>query len=145
MLLRARRLAETADRLVNLSDLVVVSAATVDLLRAAEVGPVEFLPVNVRDHRGNAVAGGWHLVNPLEPVECLDMAACDPKPNKLLPGKIRSVKKLVLDPARVDASRKLFCCDAFHKPKIVHRSLAAAINDAGLTGNRFVELQDYRA
>ncbi|MEM9378336.1 MAG: DUF1629 domain-containing protein [Planctomycetota bacterium] len=133
-----------ADRLVNLSGLVVASERIANYLRSKELPFVEYLPVSVVDHRGRDVGEPYFIVHPVEPVECLDVDACAPRWNKIRPGKIRGVRQLALDPERVDASRGIFACDAFHKPKLIRRDLARDMTDFGFTGSRFVETEEYR-
>lgn len=134
-----------ADRLDNLSSLIVASAALVDLLKAQQEEHLEYLAVRVLDHRDRPVEDPYFIINPLDPVPCLDLERCGPVWNRLFPEKVRSVERLELAQDQVDPSRQLFTCDPFHKPKLVHRSLAARMNELGLTGNRFCELADFRS
>lgn len=134
-----------ADRLRNASGFLVVSEQVVRFLEEREVPHFESLPVKILDHRGKPVDQPYFIVNPLDPVDCLDVEACDPSWNKILPGKIRSVRRLVIDPDRMDPSRPLFTCDKFHRARFLRRDLAKAMDDAGFTGSVFVEIGEYRA
>jgi hypothetical protein len=132
------------DCLKNSSGELVVSESVVAYLRKAKVDHVEFLPVTVLDHRGRPVDERYTIVHPISPVECLNLEASQPQWNRIIPGQIRRVEKFVIDPARVDPQRILFRCAAYTEPKIVHRSLADGMKEAGFVGCEFVDLEAFR-
>ena len=132
------------DCLKNSSGELVVSAGVVAHLQGSGVQKVEYLPVHIFDHRGRPVDDSYAIAHPVQPVNCLDLDACKPRWNATIPGQIRRVQKLVLDPARIDPARQLFRCAAYTDPKIVHRSLGEGLRAAGFTGCDFIELEVFR-
>lgn len=132
-----------SDSLHNVDRLVVASARLRDLLEAAAVPQVEFLPVPILNHQKRPVTEPYFVVNLLSPVDCLDLDACEPRWSRLDKTEIARVKRLVIDPARIDPARTLFRPKSYRACMLVHRTLAKRIDAAGLTGMRWLELDQF--
>lgn len=132
------------DSIQNIGSMVVVSPRLKDFLEQRELKAVEYLPVGLLNHKGRPVQGGkYFIVNLLDPVDCLDLDRCDAKYSNITPEDIMRVKRLVLDEAKVDTERQLFSPKGLFAP-LARRDLAEAIDAAGFTGIRWVELKDIR-
>lgn len=132
------------DSVKNTSSMIVVSPPLKEFLEKREVNAVEYLPVGLLNHKGRPAQGGkYFIVNLLDPVDCLDLDRCDAKYSNITPEDIRRVKSLVLDEAKVDTERQLFSPKGLFAP-LARRDLAEAIDAAGFTGIRWVELKDIR-
>ena len=132
-----------ADNLVNPYMVIVASAAAVDVLRARAVPLVEYLPVSIIDHKGKAVPEPYFIVHPIEHAACLDVAASGGEWDMIDPEVLDSVENVVLDEQRIEAERELFRPKPLVDVVVVRRSLAEALEAAGLTGLQWIELADY--
>jgi hypothetical protein len=131
------------DNLLNTDRLIVGSARLREFLEARSVQKVEYLPVLLRNPKGKVVSKTYAIINPIDPVDCLDVAKSGVTMSKIVKNKIQAVKKIVLDPSRVDAKRELFRLRGFPHVTLVRRELAEAIDGEGFTGIRWVELSAY--
>lgn len=123
---------------------LVVSQPMIEFLQQQKLPHVEYLPVQVLDHRGRSVEEAYSVVHPISPVDCLDLDACAPTWSSSAPDQIMFVETIVLDPKRIDPTRPLFRPAAYTAVKIIHRSLADALTSAKFTGCNFLEFESYR-
>lgn len=131
------------DNLVNLDMLIVASQRLRDLIEAQQPAAVEYLPVPIFNHKKRAIAEPYFIVHPIQTVDCLVLDACEPTWGRINKKAIQRVAHLVIDAQRVPADRLLFRPQLFNKVILAHRKLADAIDAAGMTGVRWVELADY--
>src|SRR5690606_16125524 len=66
-----------ADRLSNISSLVVISERLRDFLVDKIDEHTELLPVTVYDHKGKALRSPYYIVNPVGQLPLLDFDACE--------------------------------------------------------------------
>lgn len=131
------------DNLYNADRLIVASARLCALLQKAAVPHVEYLPVPILDHKKRRLSEPYWIVHLLEPVDCLVTEACEPRWSRIDKSEIARLKHLVIDEARIEPGRLLFRPSHYSAGILVHRSLAQQIDDARLTGVRWLELTDY--
>ncbi len=131
------------DNLRNGARLVVASAELTNFLRGQELKQVEYLPVTVKNHKGRAVKVPYFIVHPVEPIDCLDIAASNPTMNEIIPSDIDWVEQIVLDHARIDPARRLFRVARFSNIVFVRDDLAKAVSDGGFSGVAFENLDEY--
>jgi hypothetical protein len=132
------------DALLNTDTLLVASLRLKEFREARAVRFIEYLPVTIVDHRGRPAPPPYFIVHPIEPVDCLDLDACEPEWSRVDPESIQRVKRLAIDERRLDERRDLFRPKSFYDVILASRGLAQAIDAAGFTGVRWVELADYR-
>lgn len=131
------------DSLRNADMLVVASDPLADVIRKFATSGVEFLPVKIIDHKGRSLAGPFHIVHPIDPVDAIDRERSVFEEDLLEPGAIESIDKLVLDPARIPPDRAFFRLAGFWDATLVRRDLADAVIQSGATGVRFLDVDDY--
>ena len=104
---------------------------------------MEYIPVNVFNHKGRAVEPSYVIAHPIEPIDCLDEAASGARRSRIDPDTIDKVTSLVIDESRIDPARLLFRPKAYHRVVLAHRSLAEKVDAAGITGVRWIELSKW--
>ena len=104
---------------------------------------VEYLPVSIVDHRGRIASPDYCIVNPINPVDCLDADKSGADWSELNEGTIDSIAKLVITEEKVPPARQLFRMKYFYDLILIRRELAEAINGSGATGIRWIEPKDY--
>ena len=133
------------DSLANTELLVIGSQRLAELFRSRAVPCVEYLPVTVFDHKGRPTKPAYFILHPVQPVDCLDLERCGPAYSEILNYVIDRVSRLVIDEARIPADRVFFRCRGFYRAILVRRDFAAAISAAGMTGVRWLELEDFQS
>lgn len=119
----------------------VVHERFVSLFEALRVEGVQFIPARVEGH-----AEPWYILNALQVIRCIDDARSaevqywkpeDDRPDKL--GEYRAVHGMRIDPTKVGTAR-IFRPWGWHVALIVSQDIKEAIEGAGLSGARFVEV-----
>lgn len=131
------------DNVRNIEDEIVVSERLKVFLEANALANIEYLPVSVFDHKGKLVVGRYFLVHPLDPVDCLDLDACEIKWSKIDPDEVMRMKRLVIKTPDLDPRRLLFRIQRLAGTILVHRDLANAISSEKITGVKWKELENY--
>ena len=131
------------DSLRNTESILVVSPEITDFVRDYPVSHVELLAVRILDHKNKLVKRAYHILHPVGPVDCMDLAKSEPSFSLILKTRINKVKRIVLDEDRVDSDRLIFRCLNFYDVTLVRRDFAAAVTDRGFTGFRWMELDEW--
>ncbi len=131
------------DSLYNKDMLIVASPKLRDLLEGLAIPCMEYIPVGVFNHKGRPVEPPYVIAHPIEPIDCLDAAASGADYSVIDPDTIDSVQSLVIDESRVAPARLLFRPKGYPDVILAHRSLAAKVDAAGITGVRWIELSDW--
>ncbi|MDP1916640.1 MAG: hypothetical protein Q8L14_10355 [Myxococcales bacterium] len=140
---RHRKQTGLADDLPNSDRLKVCSRRLVDFLEARMLERVEFLPVVVADHKGKVASAEYSIVHAVDPLDALDAAASKPRYSRILKAEIDKVERLVLDPKRIAAGRKVFRLAGFRLPLFVEKRLAGEMAAENFVGVEFVPLDEY--
>jgi hypothetical protein len=127
-----------SDNLMNKYQLIVVSERLKEFLAGRKLGLVEYQPVIVRDHKGKKTEP-YYLVNPLNPIDCLDRQASGAIVRPTEKTQIMHVKRLVLRKDAIDPNRQLFRIANYTQARMVRRDLVAAIEKM-FVGLKFREL-----
>lgn len=131
------------DSLYNIDKQIVASAKLRELLEGLNVPCMEYLPVEVYNHKGRLVDEPYVIAHPTDPIDCLDEAASGARRSRIDPDTIDKVKALVIEESRIDPARLLFRPKAYHSVILAHRSLADKVDAAGITGVRWIELSKW--
>jgi hypothetical protein len=131
------------DALLNINMAIVASPRLVSFLQQRGLEKVEYLPVTILNHKRKVVSTDYSIVHPIDPPDCLDIPKCKVKWSSLDKESIDEMKKLVLDEAKLSASRELFRPKSFHEVILVKRALAEAIDAQRFTGIRWKELDKF--
>ncbi len=134
---------ELADNLYG-TRFVIISPAVRDFLDAARVNKVEYLPVQVYNHKKRLASADYFLLNPLGQVNCIDIEASAIKWNAINPEVISSCKKLVLEEPNVPNNVKIFRPKHLPHEILIRSELAKKLTDAGLTGLHFKDPAKFR-
>jgi hypothetical protein len=119
----------------------VVHARFVELFDRMRVEGAQFIPAQVEGH-----SEPWYILNALPLIRCIDDARCeevqywkpeDNRPDKL--GQYRAVYGLRIDPTKVGNAR-IFRTWGWRVALIISEDLKVAMEAAGLSGTRFVEV-----
>jgi hypothetical protein len=111
------------------------------LLERLQVDGVQFIPAQVEGH-----PGPWYILNALHILRCIDDVRSaevhywrpeDNRPDKL--GEYRAVYGMRIDPSKVGDAR-IFRPWGWRVALIISEDIKQAIESAGLTGTRFVEV-----
>ncbi|MBS0453293.1 MAG: hypothetical protein JSS14_18530 [Proteobacteria bacterium] len=131
------------DSLYNLDKQIVASPTLRELLESLNIPHMEYIPVNVFNHKGRAVEPAYVIAHPIDPIDCIDVAASGADFSLIDPDTIDSVQSLVIDESLIDPARLLFRPKGYPDVILAHRSLAAKVDAAGITGVRWIELSNW--
>lgn len=132
------------DNVGNSLQLNLVSEAVHRFLVETGLGDVEYLPVSIIDHEGRVASLTHVIVNPVGPVDCIDMAQTRCTMSEFVEGDIDEVTRLVIDERRVPAGRQVFKLEGLGAPTLVRRALAQRIDQQGFSGFTWLELDKYK-
>lgn len=131
------------DSLYNLDKQIIASPKLRDLLEGLNIPCMEYIPVNVFNHKGRPVEPSYVIAHPIDPIDCIDAAASGADYSLIDPDTIDSVQSLVIDESRIDPARLLFRPKGYPDVILAHRSLAAKVDAADITGVRWIELSKW--
>jgi hypothetical protein len=131
------------DNMLNLDKVIVASPRLTQAVKRRKAPHIEYLPLAIVDHKGRAASKDYFIINPVDPVDCIDRTRSVFEEDDILPGNIESFKKLVLDESRIPADRQLFKLRGFWDITLVRRDLADAIDAEKFTGVTWQRIQDY--
>lgn len=133
------------DNLINTDMLIVVSENLQRFVESKNIPCVEYLPVAIIDHKGKPAGTPYFILNPVQPVDCLDLQRSKAQMHAIAKTQVNSVERLVIDESRVDPDRLVFRLKGFYRVTLVHRDLAKELDSEGFVGNRWIELSEYPA
>ena len=132
-----------SDALMNLDDLPVVSPKLKAFIEGLGAPKLEFLPVEIRDHKGKPVKEQYHVMNPLAVVDCLDRDQSDVMWNALSPDVIAGVNKLVLRLDAIDPELAFFRVKHLYGRVLVNADVADKLNEEDFSALYLMELEDF--
>lgn len=131
------------DSLLNSDQCLVVSARLRAALESLQLPRMEYLPVTIIDHKGRKTPEPYVIVHPVEPVDCIDRDASVVKTSRITPGKISSLKSLVINAKKVSAEAGLFRLKDLWGPIVARKSVADAITKGNFSGVSFIDSTAY--
>jgi hypothetical protein len=120
----------------NLMSDLLVSGRARKLIQSLEVTNAEWLPVVVKDHKGNVVGKDYAFLNLQGAEDAIDMDRSVYKMNAIAKDPIGLIKKLALKPAAISPQAKRFRCTTERRLILIREDVLAAFEEAGLTGFR---------
>lgn len=132
-----------ADCLINRHRQFIASSRLKAFLETRRLVDVEYLPVDIIDHKGRPIKQPYYIVHPIHPVDCLDIEKCGAKWSRIDKTAIQKVEALVIDASKVDPKREFFRPKHFHWVILVRSDLADAIDAQGFTGIRWIDPKDF--
>lgn len=130
------------DSLFNIKSLLVISKRIKSYLESKDLSGIEFLPVNIKNHKGRDIEEDYFILNLTEHVDCLDSVASQAKLSTMT-DNIIAVKGIVLQHTELLQGRKLFRLKGFGEPTLVDTTLAADMDAQGFTGIKWGSLKDF--
>jgi len=118
----------------NLMNGQLVSGRARKLIETLELTNAEWLPVVVKDHKGNIVGPDYAFLNLLGAEDAIDLERSVYKKDHLEEDQIGRIKKLVLKPASISPQAKMFRCTMQRRLILIREDVHAAFVEAGLTG-----------
>lgn len=131
------------DFLHNLDDQMVVSQRVQEFL-ADRIESVEFLPVNIVNHKGRKVNEKYFIVNLLDLEDCVDQSATQFNWHKMDPELMENVKNLTLDESAISKNRQLFRLKGVTSVVAISEELLEELTNAGFTGLGTSDFREYK-
>jgi hypothetical protein len=131
------------DNVRNPSMCLVASKRLQERLRSEALAYVEFLPVEIIDHKGRVASRDHAIVHPIEPVDAIDKDQSIFETSFIDENDIDSFKRLVLNEAAIPDDRHLFRLKGFWNITLVRRSLAEALAKEKFSGLSWLEIDAY--
>jgi hypothetical protein len=117
------------------ASLVVVSGRLKKALEAETGDKVEYLPVEIINHKGKPAAKDYFVVNPLGTVDCVDVKASRIEWNEFKKDMMDTCKQFVIDADRVPKNIVLF------RPATAPYAIVARASLVKKLGSRFEGLE----
>lgn len=122
------------DFLDNTCNLLIASSRVRTILEELKAKNLEFLPVTVLDHKGKPVAEPYFIINPLGGQDIIDMEKSKVVMNSILKDQVAHIKKLTLQPDKVEDGAKLFRASRSRYVFFIDDSVREAFEKNGITG-----------
>jgi hypothetical protein len=131
------------DNLINLNMMIVVSARLKEFLEAKKPTHLEYLKVTILDHKGRPASREYYIINPVNPIDCMDVQKSEPTYSLMDRTNIKRVKQLALDTSRLDPDRLIFRPKSFYRAILTKAKLSVEIDRAGFTGIRWIKPENF--
>lgn len=124
---------------INAGNLFLGSGKVENLFMKLGIKNIQFFDVKIESSIGDI--SEYKLLNITDKIDCADFKSSDLV--LFSDGDIKRIKKLVLDQTKIPKEKQIFLLDKYPTQVIVvHDDLIKAIEEAGLTGFNFVNLED---
>jgi hypothetical protein len=120
-----------------------VSNRVRDILEGLKAPGLEFLPVTVKDHKGNVASADYFILNPLNTQDAIDMEKSDVVMSSLDEGQIMDVNKLVLAPKKIDKQARLFRASTMRRLILVDEGVRKAFKQEKITGVKLFKAEGW--
>ncbi len=104
---------------------------------------VEYLPVQIINHKGRVASKDYFILHPLDVCDCIDVEKSGVGWNQITSNQISSCNSFVLKDEAIPDEYKLFRPKYWGKNILVRRDLVDTLNTAGLTGLVFRDTAGY--
>jgi hypothetical protein len=112
----------------------IVSDRTRKLLESLEISQAEYLPVDIKDHKGQIVGKDYAILNLLGGEDAIDLEKGVYKMNSLDKDQIGRIKKLAIHEKGIREGAKMFRCTKQRRLVLIREDVHEAFKKAGLTG-----------
>lgn len=126
------------DVIRNRKELIIVSERLKHFLEERKIPQLQFLPIAIRDHKGKPLPKQHFILNPQPGIECFDLKASKPTYSDLYDERIIQMESFVPNATVCKSLPDII------RPKgiwhlMISKSLAKAIDSAGMTGSGYVD------
>ncbi len=112
----------------------IVSAELRDVLEQECPTAIEFLPINLINHKGRRDKRDFFIANVLGTVDCVDLDKSDYVEDAMTSGEFLYLDKLVVDEPRIPANRNIFRIASMPSIVLVRDDLASTLRQSGVDG-----------
>lgn len=133
---------QTPDNLYSMIHHVVSERLRKVLEPALAASRVEFLPVKIKNHEGRFAPGSFFVMNPLDVIDCIDVAASGGEYNDLDRTQLVRVQQLVL--SEPPGEPAMFRPVGWTRLILVRSDVVDRLMEADLEGLVFWELDEFR-
>jgi hypothetical protein len=123
---------------------IVVSLRLRDFLTEYGVNGVEYLPVQILNHKKKLASKDYFILNPLSVVECIDIEASEVQWSVVRKDFIDSCARLVIRDALVPGDVHVFRPTHLPRRILVRSELVKALTDAELESLHFTPAEKYQ-
>ncbi|MFY2560308.1 imm11 family protein [Corallococcus terminator] len=127
----------------NLMSTLLVSGRARKLIESLELTNAEWLPVVVKDHKGNVVGPDYAFLNLQGAEDAIDMDRSKYRMNAIDKEQIDRVKDLVLKHDAISPQAKMFRCTMERRLILIREDVHDAFEQAGLTGFKVYEAEGW--
>ncbi len=131
------------DGIRNRSGVVLISDALKKTVEGMALNNVEFLQVQIKNHKGRIASKEYFILNPLDVCDAIDLNQSDVKWNQINPSIIATCKKLVLDPEKIPPAFKVFRLKSFPRHAVVRGDVADAVRAGNFTCVAFTNVKEF--
>jgi hypothetical protein len=122
----------------------IVSQRLRDVMTKYGVNGVEYLPVQILNHKKKLASKDYFILNPLLVVDCINIEASEVKWSAVRKDFINSCARLVIQDALVPADVHVFRPTHLPRRIFVRSALVTALTQAGLESLQFSPAEQYR-
>jgi hypothetical protein len=127
----------------NTLDAFIISERVRKLLESLEISNAEYLPVDIKDHKGHVVGKDYSILNLLGGEDAIDMEKSDYKMDSLEKDQIGRIKKLAINEKGIRPDAKMFRCAKERRLVLIREDVLEAFKKAGLTGFKVFEAEGW--
>jgi len=131
------------DFLDNSLGIPIASSRVRALIDELEAPKIEWLPVKVKDHKGNQIPEPYFLLNPVGGQEAIDMKKSEVVMDNMLEGRVSQIDKLVIDPKGIEAGVRVFRLSRQPSVILVDDAVKKAFKKNGITGCRLIKAEGW--
>lgn len=130
------------DSFGNAESVIPISPKLKVFLESKKIPNLEFIPVEMLDHRDNAIET-YFLLHSTEVIDAIDKDETDLEVDDLNEEMYESVEDLVLVDDDIPEDIQIFRIKGLYDATCVSKKLADEISDNGFTGIDWMEIEDY--
>jgi len=131
-----------ADNLYGAGNPVISAKVREVLEREVTANRLEFLPLQIINHKGRVASHDYYVLHPLDVLDCIDTEKSKVKWNNISPDRLSGCEGLVLKEDIPEDSR-IFRPTFWGSKILVRNDLVDALTAAELTGLLFIEANGY--
>lgn len=126
----------------GLDSFPIVSEKVKNILMQYPHDKIEFLPIEIHNHKDRVEKNPYWLLNLLDSQDCLDEALSKPIVNNILPDEFRMVEKLAIRPEAIHPDAVMFRIHRLKMVKLLREDVALHLEREGCTGIELRKLED---
>jgi len=118
----------------------IVSEKLKNILSDEVVQEIEFLPINIINHKKREEPGMYYIANLIGSVDCVDMENSSYRESNLKPEYFSRIKVLYIDETKVPEDCKLFRLSKMPWVFIIREDLVDVLKNKGIKGFKQIQM-----